>query len=52
MKKHVDYIISTCPLKVFLLSNNLTFVNAIKETTIKVIDDMFSVAQSHEDYLI
>jgi hypothetical protein len=52
MKKHVDYIISTCPLKVFSSSNNSTFVNAMKETTIKVIDDMFSVAQSHEDHLI
>lgn len=52
MKKHVDYIISTCPSKVFSSSNSSTFVDAMKETTIKVMNDMFSVAQSHEDHLI
>jgi hypothetical protein len=52
MKKHVDYVISTCSSKVFSSSNNSAFVDAMKETTIKVMNDMFSVAQSHEDHLI
>jgi hypothetical protein len=52
MKKHVDYVISTCSLKVISSSSSSAFVDAMKETTIKVMNDMFQAALSHEDHLI
>ena len=50
-KKHVDYLLSTCADSIITSSEDSTFIAGMREYTSKVMQDVFEVAQSHEDHL-